>query len=176
MANRIVTPALTPSIPTGELATLAAGYFGSIGKFFDMVRQEISVANSTDFDGVEFLVKGASAETDLFADAISKMTIEHVGGEGPQEGNEVASTTAVKLSESDLERIAQDISEVTCLINSIRNLAKEITEVDVAGIEALCEKAGFMSDRCAEALGEPSFCGSLEKWARLEWPEAQVVQ
>lgn len=173
MAKRIVQTAPTPSTSTNKLAASATDYLASMGKFFDMARREISEGNSTDFDGIEFLVKGASAETFRFGDALSKMTNQHVGGELSQEGSEV---TKMKLSESDLERIALDIATVTSLIKSIQNLAKQITKADVGGIEAMCEKAGFISDRCAQALGEIAFCGSWEAWAGVEWPDAQVTQ
>ena len=167
MAERIVQPALVPS--TKEIAALTTDFLGSMGTFFDMVRLEISKANSTDFDGIEFLVNGASAQAWNFGRAIG------LKGWSEKAVPPAPDSEPAKLSESDLERIARDIGEVTCLINSIRNLAKKITKVDVAGIEALCEKAGFMSDRCAEAMGEIPFCGSLEKWAQVEWPEAQVT-
>ncbi|OFW00308.1 MAG: hypothetical protein A3G20_01410 [Acidobacteria bacterium RIFCSPLOWO2_12_FULL_59_11] len=86
MAARIVLPALAPSIPTNELAALTTAYLASMGTFFEMVNREVSEAHSTDFDGIEFLVKGAIAETSRFDGAISKMTNQHVGGEGPQGG------------------------------------------------------------------------------------------
>lgn len=83
----------------------------------------------------------------------------------------LASSTSrlAELTESDLERISCDIATVTGLISSILDLVKEINEVDVGGIQALCEKAGYLSDRCAQGLGQPVFCGSLESWARLDW-------
>jgi hypothetical protein len=60
MAKPIVPPAVVASVVV------------SMGVFFDLVDQQISEANSTDFDGIEFLVKGARAEIDRLDKAAGK--------------------------------------------------------------------------------------------------------
>ena len=76
-----------------------------------------------------------------------------------------------KLSEADLEKIGGDIYQVTNMIHSILRALRQTAGDDlpdvVPGIEALCEKAGFISDRCARALGEIQVCGPWEEWAKI---------
>lgn len=94
-------------------------------------------------------------------------------------------STKTTLSESELGLIAQDIAEVSRTIFALRNLATEVrhgwhddanaVDAGLAGIIALAEKAGFVSDRCAESMGEISMCGSLEEWAGLSRSAPEVA-
>lgn len=93
------------------------------------------------------------------------------GGASPASGSEPA-----KLSENDLERITHDLGSIIGLICSISKLTKNMASDEyTVGIEALCEKAGFLADRCAEAVGYPAMYGSWEGWAQLERPAAEAT-
>ena len=79
--------------------------------------------------------------------------------------------TPSKVSESDIEHVGSDMGRVASMIHSILGLAKQMERDDLAGIEALCEKAGTLADRCAVALGDVPVCGAWENWTDLEWPD-----
>lgn len=70
MVKGIVQPAL--AIPSNEVITAAMEFALSMGAFFDLADREISKANSTEFDGLEFLLKGARTEIRRLDAAIFK--------------------------------------------------------------------------------------------------------
>ena len=73
------------------------------------------------------------------------------------------------LSESHLAQIKHDVGTIASLLNSALGLLDEITRDDPSGIAALCQKAGFLADRCSDVLGDITTRGpSLEKWTGLE--------
>lgn len=92
-------------------------------------------------------------------------------------------TQKPSLTEADLDQIGNDISDVGTLIYSIRQLAVHHPQVDdateaaavAAGIQALCEKAGTIADRCAAKLGSGVVAGSFVAWARLGRPAAEAA-
>jgi hypothetical protein len=87
--------------------------------------------------------------------------------------------TKAGLSEAQLEQIKRDAGEATSLIYSAlkmtRNVQQGHLDGDLAGLEALLEKAGFIADRCAKTLGDCPFNGQWERWAMLERPEVKEV-
>lgn len=88
---------------------------------------------------------------------------------------------APKFSQNDLEQIGSDVGRVSSLIYSILHVSRNMDAEEASSIEALCEKAGTIADRCAVALGDIPACGSWETWARQNRPdvapaaEAQVT-
>lgn len=86
-----------------------------------------------------------------------------------------------KFSQNDLEQIGSDVGRVSSLIYSILHVSRNMDAEEAPGIEALCEKAGTIADRCAVALGDIPVCGSWERWAEQDRPgveaeaEAQVT-
>lgn len=91
---------------------------------------------------------------------------------GSQVKTSDASATAavsLKLSEMDAEQIRNDIISIQSLLCSIRGLAGDAeTNAHTEGIEALSEKAGFLTDRCSKALGGPAMYGAWEAWAQVK--------
>lgn len=59
-----------------ELVQIADSYCYDMNAFFDLAEREIAHHNNTDFDSLEFLVKGAKAELFRF----SKHVVEQEGG------------------------------------------------------------------------------------------------
>ncbi|MGP1676195.1 MAG: hypothetical protein ACTS6J_03450 [Burkholderiales bacterium] len=72
---------------------------------------------------------------------------------------------APKFSQNDLEQIGSDVGRVSSLIYSMLHVSRNMDAEEAASIEALCEKAGTIADRCAVALGDIPACGSWERWA-----------
>lgn len=85
----------------------------------------------------------------------------------------VAPQAKKQLSKKDLEHIGAEIVQAASLIYSILGIARETAIGHSAAVEALCEKAGFIADRCAVALGEIPVCGDWESWARVN-PEPEA--
>lgn len=79
--------------------------------------------------------------------------------------------TPAKLSESDRQQIGSDVGRVSSLILSMLQISRNMDANEAAAIEALCEKAGTIADRCAVALGDIATYGSWEEWAAQ--PRAQ---
>lgn len=61
------TPAPKGVAPASEFIMKAGGYCCGMNAFFDLVEREIREKNNTDFDNIEFLVKGAKAELFKFS-------------------------------------------------------------------------------------------------------------
>jgi hypothetical protein len=73
---------------------------------------------------------------------------------------------AASLSYEDIARIGSAVGRVSSMLGSILALVRTNGETDESiAIAALCEKAGFLSDRCAIALGNHGTFGSWEEWA-----------
>ena len=96
--------------------------------------------------------------------------------------------TPPKVSESDLQRIGPDIPtdrlernlyQIGSLILAIKNLGhQEIgghdeTGAVIVGIISLAEKAGYLSDKCINLLGDPTgSVGDFDAWADLKPKES----
>jgi hypothetical protein len=87
--------------------------------------------------------------------------------------------TKARLSEAQMEQIKMDAGDAASLIYSALRMARNVQQGhldgDLAGLEALLEKAGFIADRCAQALGDCPFNGPWERWAGVEKQEAKEV-
>ena len=57
--------------------TLADSLCDSMSAFFDLAEREVKEGNSTDFDGIEFLLKGAKREIYYLLDSIHKLKQAH---------------------------------------------------------------------------------------------------
>lgn len=89
--------------------------------------------------------------------------------------NAIVKTKPAKLTEENVKQIGSDMYQITSAIFSMLNIARSMNINDdeeaakVAGIQALCEKAGTLADRCTEALGDVGgIYGPWEAWAGLE--------
>lgn len=85
-----------------------------------------------------------------------------------------------------LERLERNLYEIGTLVLGIRNLAgQQIDGVDETGavrlgIKVLAEKAGYLSDKCINMLGDPTgSVGDFDAWTNLgdeeSTDEAQVA-
>lgn len=74
-----------------------------------------------------------------------------------------------KLSKDELDAIRWEVGAVSNTIYEVLCAIRALEDCDAkAGIEALCEKAGYLSDRCAiDLCGVPRF-GTWEEWAGFE--------
>lgn len=94
--------------------------------------------------------------------------LEGVKGDGP--ALPTVPTRESKLSAltpEDLEALGDDVGRIAEFTFEMRNLLKQIEEVEVGGILALCAQIGFLADRVALKLDNPPVCGSLENWSEL---------
>ena len=82
---------------------------------------------------------------------------------------------APKFSQNDLEQIGSDVGSVSSLIYSILHISRNMDADEAAAIDALCEKAGTIADRCAVALGDVPACGSWESWAGQHRPDVEAA-
>lgn len=87
----------------------------------------------------------------------------------------ILAKAAPKFSQNDLEQIGSDVGQVSSLINSILHTARSMDAEEAPGIEALCEKAGVIADRCAVALGDIPTHGSWESWAEQNRPDVEAA-
>ncbi len=69
------------------------------------------------------------------------------------------------ISSEEIARVKEDLSEIGTILNSLRKLAAEITDDKAVVVETLAQKAGYLSDRCLTALGEPLVVGDFEAWS-----------
>ena len=89
---------------------------------------------------------------------------------------DIDSTEKTKLSEMELEQIADDIGLVAGAIYSALEMIRAAdTAEDTSPLEAILEKAGFRCDRCASAFGRSQMCGPWERWAQMQRPELEEV-
>lgn len=65
---------------TPNLIQSACDYCVGMNAFFELVEREISEKNNTDFDNIEFLVKGAKAELSRFGKLAYDAEAEMEGG------------------------------------------------------------------------------------------------
>ena len=73
-----------------------------------------------------------------------------------------------KLSKSDLKQIKSDVYAAGLIFASILQLAKETdADYNMPAFEALCEKGGYLTDRCLSLFGTPGIHGTFEGWAGL---------
>ena len=63
--TRAPAQSATPVTQT-ELLERTREHCNNMQRFFDLAEREVSYHNSTDFDGMEFLIKAVKAETTLF--------------------------------------------------------------------------------------------------------------
>lgn len=94
------------------------------------------------------------------------------------------STQKRQLSDDDLRLIGDDLAMAGQLMYQVIGLTRQGGSDDqdeadalLAAIRALCEKAGFLIDRCADPLpscGLP-ICGSFEAWAVLDRPAVEAA-
>ena len=87
----------------------------------------------------------------------------------------VLAKAAPKFSQNDLEQIGSDVGRVSSLIYSILHVSRNMDADEGAAIDALCEKAGTIADRCAVALGDVPACGSWESWAGQHRPDVEAA-
>ena len=74
-----------------------------------------------------------------------------------------------KLSERDLKQIKSDVYAAGLIFASILQLAKETdADYNMPAFEALCEKGGYLTDRCLSLFGTPGIHGTFEGWAGLD--------
>jgi hypothetical protein len=73
--------------------------------------------------------------------------------------------TQHSINEATTQRLTQDITEIATTLNSLRKLAATIDDEQNVVVEALAQKAGYLSDRCLLALGEGAVCGDFEAWS-----------
>ena len=73
-----------------------------------------------------------------------------------------------KLSERDLKQIKSDVYAAGLIFESILQLAKETdSEFNSIAVGALCEKGGYLTDRCLSLFDTPGIHGTFEGWAGL---------
>ena len=87
----------------------------------------------------------------------------------------VLAKAAPKFSQNDLEQIGSDVGRVSSLIYSMLHVSRNMDAEEAVSIEALCEKAGTIADRCAVALGDIPACGSWERWAGQDRPDVEAA-
>ncbi len=87
----------------------------------------------------------------------------------------VLAKAAPKFSQNDLEQIGSDVGRVSSLIYSMLHVSRNMDAEEAASIEALCEKAGAIADRCAVALGNIPVFGSWERWAGQDRPDVEAA-
>lgn len=86
------------------------------------------------------------------------------------------STEKLKLSEGDLEKIKGDLYQAGMMFLSIREWALSTdAEVNLTSVEAMCEKGGYLIDRCLPLLGTPGINRSFDSWAGLNRPAAEAA-
>ena len=73
-----------------------------------------------------------------------------------------------ELGVEDLERIGTDLTEVCILIHTLLKSVRTTDSDERWASAAACEKAGFLADRSAQALGQSWYMGSWEAWAGVE--------
>jgi hypothetical protein len=81
---------------------------------------------------------------------------------------------APKFSQNDLEKFGEDAGRVSSLIYAILRVSRTLDSHKAPGLEALSEKAGFIADRLAVALGDMPMFGSWENWAGQNRPAVEA--
>ena len=133
---------------TDTLVAAGAELVFTMGTFFEMARHEIAEGNSTDFDGLDLLVKGASAEVSRFDRVLNQF---QAGKEAPSLTDKATAERGENLGvRADLE---ETLVEIYCVFESIC----EVTDDNLAhgapfGVLGFAAKRGMdLTDR-AEAI------------------------
>ena len=78
-------------------------------------------------------------------------------------------TTEHSINEETFTRVTGDLTDIATLLNTLRKLAPDIDDDQNVTVEALAQKAGYLSDRCLSALGEKvPVVGDFEAWSARE--------
>ena len=86
------------------------------------------------------------------------------------------STEKRQLSFGEREQLETDINLAGMLFLSIQEWARNTdAEVNLTAVEAMCEKGGFLTDRCASLLGSTAINGPFEEWAGLDRPTTEAA-